>query len=282
MKSLNWHEKPELHEPTVLVGFSGWSDAADAASGAVGYLLEQATQITPIASITSEDFFDFSQTRPEIHISSGVNQGIAWPAIRLNLVRLPDWNGDLVVVDGPEPEFRWPTLTDALVDAFHEIDATSIVLFGSFVGRIAHTLPVPIMAVASDEDLLRENQLLTTDYEGPTGIVGALNAACSSAGFSTLGLWAAIPHYLAANPNPRAMKALLEIASDVTGISIDLDVLEEEAVDFHRQIEAAVAASSDLSEYIAGLEDDADDLIMEPEAGERLVNEIERFLREPD
>ncbi|MDF1594748.1 MAG: PAC2 family protein [Acidimicrobiia bacterium] len=282
MKAFTWHSQPELRDPTVFVGFSGWSDAADAASGAVAYLLEQATDVELLASIGAEEFFDFSQTRPEIHITDGITQGIEWPAIRLSRARLPGADHDLVVVEGPEPEFRWPTLTDHLVDAFHEMEASAVVLFGAFIGRVAHTLPVPIMAVASDETLLKDNQLLATDYQGPTGLVGALNAACSSAGFSTVGLWAAIPHYLAGNPNPRAMMALLEKASEITGIAINLEAIEIEAIAFHRHIEAAVAASTELQEYVGGLEDDADDLIMEPEAGERLVNEIERFLREPE
>jgi predicted ATP-grasp superfamily ATP-dependent carboligase len=188
----------------------------------------------------------------------------------------------LVVVEGPEPEFRWPSLTDHLVDAFHEVGATHVVLLGAFIGRIAHTLPVPIMAVAGDEELIKEHQLLATDYRGPTGIVGVLNTACSNAGLSTVSLWAAIPHYLAANSNPRAMMALLETANGIAGVPLKLEELETEAIDFHRQIEAAVAGSSDLVAYITKLEDDADDLIMEPEAGERLVSEIERFLRDPD
>ncbi len=282
MKAFTWHIQPQLHDPTVFVGFSGWSDAAEAASGAVAYVLEQATDVELLASIDSEEFFDYSQTRPEIHVTDGITRGIEWPEIRLSRARLPGWDGDLVVVDGPEPEFRWPTLTDHLVDAFHEMDATAIVLFGAFIGRVAHTLPVPIMAVASDEGLFKEHQLLSTEYRGPTGIVGALNAACSSAGFSTIGLWAAIPHYLAGNPNPRAMMALLERATEITGVSIDLETIEVEAIAFYRHIEAAVAASVELQEYVGGLEDDADDLIMEPEAGERLVNEIERYLREPE
>jgi len=78
------------------------------------------------------------------------------------------------------------------------------------------------------------------------------------------------------------MMALLEKATEITGVTIDLEVIEAEAIAFHRHIEAAVAASVELQEYVGGLEDDADDLIMEPEAGERLVNEIERYLREPE
>lgn len=282
MKALTWHTQPELSDPTVFVGFSGWSDAADAASGAAAYLVEQATDVELLASVNPEEFFDFTQIRPETEVRAGVNHGLRWPTIQLSRVRMTGWPRDLVVVEGPEPQLRWPTLTDSLVDAFHEMEADSIVLFGSFIGRVAHTLPVPIMAVASDEDILKEHQLLTTDYEGPTGIVGALNAACTSAGFSTIGFWAAIPHYLAANPNPRAMKALLEVASEVSGVRMNLDPLEEEAVTFHHQIEAAVAASDELREYVRQLEDDADELIMQPEAGQQLVDEIERYLREPE
>ena len=282
MKGITWHKKPELRDPTVLIGFSGWSDAADAASGTVDYVLQQASRSELLATVNAEEFYDFTEVRPEIHIVDGTTESVEWPTIRIQSVQLSGWDRDLVVVDGSEPHFRWPTLTDHLIDAFHEIGATQIVLFGAFVGRVAHTLPVPIMAVASDADLVREHQLLSAEYHGPTGIVGALNAACSRAGFPTVGLWAAISHDLAANPNPRAVMALLERAIDLADLPLDLGPIEAEAIEFHQQIEAAVADSPDLAAYIAELEDDADDLIMEPEAGEQLVNEIERFLRDPD
>ena len=78
------------------------------------------------------------------------------------------------------------------------------------------------------------------------------------------------------------MLALLKHSGEITGAVIDLSTLETEAIHFHQQIEAAVSASVELADYVAELENDAEDPIMEPEAGERLVTEIERFLREPD
>lgn len=279
---MTWHLKPELRDPIVFIGLSGWSDAAHAASGAIDYLVEQAVEVTRLASTTAEEFYDFSQTRPEIEIIGGLNHDLTWPTVQLAQVRLPDWEGDIVVVEGPEPELRWPTLIDGLVDAFHAIGAANIVLLGSFIANIAHTAPISIMAVASDPHLTTERNLQEADYQGPTGLVGALNAACSRAGFRTVGLWAAIPHYLAANPNPRAMLALLETARTLTGAELNLDALEAEALSFHRSIEAAVAASTELADYVAELEEGQERHDLEPEAGERLVGEIERFLRDSD
>ena len=282
MKALTWHKEPELNAPVAYVAFSGWSDAADAASGAVQYLIDQSVEVEPLATISGEGLYDFSQTRPETLIIDGINHGIEWPAIQVQELRNPAWQRDLVVVTGPEPEFKWSTVTDHLVDLFHEVGASGVFLLGAFIGRVAHTLPVPIMAVGSDPEVFEEHELLGANYQGPTGIVGVLNAMCTSAGFPTVGLWAAVPHYLAANPNPRAMLALLKRSGEITGAAIDLSALETDAIDFHQQIEAAVSASVELADYVAELENDAEDPIMEPEAGERLATEIERFLREPD
>ena len=58
---------------------------------------------------------------------------------------------------------------------------------------------------------------MASNYEGPTGIVGVLNDAFVRADLDSASLWAAVPHYLAANPNPRAMLALLQRAAALLG-----------------------------------------------------------------
>ncbi len=280
MNGITWQRRPDLTDTTVLVGLSGWSDAADAASGAARYLLDTAESIDLLAYVGDETFFDYSRTRPVIDIEDGITKDLTWPAIRISHVRLPD-SGELVVVEGPEPEFRWPTITRTLVEAFRTLDASGVILLGSFIGSVPHTRPVPVFAVAGNEQLLTEYALVGAEYEGPTGIVGALHHACTMAGLPTIGLWTAIPHYTAANPNPRAMLTHLGLAARITGLDLDLEPLAAQAAEYSRHVDLAVAASEELAGFVAELEEESDQNATAI-PGERLIEEIERFLRHPE
>jgi hypothetical protein len=144
-------------------------------------------------------------------------------------------------------------------------------------------MPVPIVGVVSRPDLLLSHRLVPTDYEGPTGIVGVVNDLAGSSGIEVLSIWAAIPHYLAANPNPKAALALLEHASDAAGVSFDTRALIDEVAEFENRVTTAIAESDELRDYVQDLEMEAKPgLRFDPAAGDQLVDEIEQYLREED
>ena len=99
---------------------------------------------------------------------------------------------------------------------------------GALIAEVSHTLPVPITGLASDEELVEELDLERSSYEGPTGIVGVVHDCCRQVGMSSASLWAAVPHYVAAVPNPKAALALLRRLEGLTGIAVDASELEEE------------------------------------------------------
>ena len=162
------------------------------------------------------------------------------------------------------------------------MDVEEVVLLGAFIGQVPHTKPVPVVGVATDPMLVRKHGLHPSKYEGPTGIIGVLQEACKEVGLPTITLWATTPHYLAANPNPKAMLALLTRCGDVLDMRIDTDELETVAEEFTRRVERAIEASSDLATYVekltqrddSGSDDELDDAVTE-----ELVTEIENFLR---
>src|SRR5205823_3034299 len=76
-------------------------------------------------------------------------------------------------------------------------------------------------------------------YEGPTGIVGVLHHECAKAGISSVSLWASVPHYVAAAPNPKAALALIRSFEGVAGVAVEALDLEESAADYERRVRAA-------------------------------------------
>ena len=202
----------------MVVAFEGWNDACDAASGAATYVLGHFDAAEPFAVLEPEEFFDFQEQRPVVAVDDGGTRSLAWPTTRFYALPLPDRERDLVVVVGHEPHLRWKTFSRRIAQFLADQGAEDALLMGAFIGQVAHTVPVPIIGVATDPAEVQRLGLMTSRYEGPTGIVGVMLEAFREVGMPALSLWAATPHYLAANPNPKAMLALVEQAASILGL----------------------------------------------------------------
>lgn len=273
-------DRPALKSPRALLAFEGWNDACDAASGAAAFLLGQ-YDTEPYAVIEPEEFYDFQEHRPHVLIDEGGTRRLTWPATRSFALDLPTQSHDLVVVTGNEPNHKWKTYTRLLTSLLAESDVELVITLGAFLGQVAHTRPVPIVGVATDPDLLTLHNLPPSSYEGPTGIVGVMLEACREMGIPAISLWAATPHYLAANPNPKAMLALLERAVGVAGVGIDTTELATVADEFDARVDAALERSEEFADYVRQIEEEGAEGPVDPLiAGDQLVSEIEEFLRD--
>jgi len=271
--------KPNLRRPRAILAFEGWNDAADAASGSVSHLVERFTGLEPFAAIDPEEFYDFQAHRPRVKVDDGGTRNLTWPTTRFYGAQLAGQEHDLLLVIGEEPSFRWKTYSRHVTQVLVENDVEFAVVLGAFIGQVTHTMPVPVVGVATDPDMVADLGLMTSSYEGPTGIVGVLLEACREVGLPTLSLWAATPHYLAANPNPKAMLALSKFACDALDLELDLSTLDGLADEFVAKVDNALESSGDLREYVAELES-AGPPVLDPEAGQELLTEIEDFLRD--
>ena len=283
MDSIRRFSKPALRRPRAVVAFEGWNDACDAASGALNYLLSLADANEPFAAIDPEEFFDFQETRPTVHVDEGGMRSLTWPTTKFFAAPRPDDSRDLLLVLGEEPGLRWKTFSRSITQVLVEMDVEEVVLLGAFIGQVPHTRPVPVVGVATDPGLVATHGLLPSTYEGPTGIVGVLQEACKEVGLPAMSLWAAAPHYLAANPNPKAMLALLRRCGEVLDMRIDTDELETVVEEFSRRVERAIESSSDFASYVEDLESQDAHSSVDDELGfasiDELVSEIENFLR---
>ncbi len=283
MDSLSWEgDVPRLRAPILVCAFRGWNDAAAAASTALE-TVASALDAEPIAQVDPEDYFDFQSTRPTISLSAGQARRIDWPRNDLLAVRVPAADRDLVLLDGTEPNLRWRTFSETIATAADALGVEMAITLGALIAEVAHTLPVPITGLASDERLVEELELERSTYEGPTGIVGVLHNRCRRLGMSSASLWAAVPHYVAAVPNPKAALALLRRLEGLTGIAVEARELEEEASSFEEQIDRAVAANPEIADLVGRIEaaqaeqlDDEEEL---PSA-DALAREFQKFLRQ--
>jgi proteasome assembly chaperone (PAC2) family protein len=281
--SLTWEgDLPHLRSPVMVCAFRGWNDAAASASTALT-AVASSLEAEPLASIDPEDFFDFQSTRPQISMDEGQTRRIDWPENSFFAVRVPSADRDLVLLDGTEPNLRWRTFSETIATVADALGVEMIITLGALIAEVSHTLPVPITGLASSAELVEELELERSNYEGPTGIVGVVHDLCRQNGIDSASLWAAVPHYVAAVPNPKAALALLRRLEGLTGIAVEASELEEETTDYEEQIGRAVAANPEIEELVTRIEAEQADLLDDegelPNA-DTLAREFQRFLRQ--
>ncbi|MFK0134559.1 PAC2 family protein [Streptomyces rubiginosohelvolus] len=272
---------PELVDPVMVAAFEGWNDAGDAASTAVGHL-DREWKGEVFAALDAEDYYDFQVNRPTVWLD-GSTRKITWPTTRLSVVRVGgDKPRDLVLVRGIEPSMRWRSFCNEILGFAHELGVEMVVILGALLGDTPHTRPVPVSGVTSDADLARTMDLEETRYEGPTGIVGVLQEACTHAGVPAVSLWAAVPHYVSQPPNPKATLALLNRLEDLIGLRIPLGELPEDARAWQLGVDQLASEDSEVAEYVQTLEEARDTAELPEASGEAIAREFERYLRRRD
>jgi len=284
MDPIVWErEPPVLRSPVLVASFSGWNDAANAASTALG-AIAASVETELIARIDPEEFFDFQANRPTIDISDGRMRGVEWPDNLVVAGRAEGAERDLLIISGTEPSTRWRTFCGAVLDIAERCGVESVVTFGSLIADVAHTRPVPITGLATEDEMIEQLGFEDVAYEGPTGVLGVFHGACRERGMAAASLWAAVPHYAAAVPNPKAGLALLRRLEGMIGIAVEAVELEEAAASFEKQVTQAVSANPEIKEMVERLEEQQDEVAgfaqEEVPSGDAIARDFQRFLRQ--
>ncbi|RKS67937.1 proteasome assembly chaperone (PAC2) family protein [Motilibacter peucedani] len=269
---------PELVDPVLIAAFEGWNDAGEAATGAVEHL-ERVWDASPVAAIDPDDYYDFQVNRPMVSIDDDGTRHVTWPTTRLSWARLPGTGRDVVLVRGIEPNMRWRAFTAEVLALASDLGVEMVVTLGALLADAPHTRPIPVTGSATDAGLARQLGVEVSTYEGPTGIVGVLQDAAGRVGMPAVSLWAAVPHYVAQPPSPKATLALLRGVEDLLDLSIPLGELPEDARAWEHGVDELAAEDSEVADYVRGLEEAKDTAELPEASGEAIAKEFERYLR---
>lgn len=289
MDPLKIHSMPaSFRRPIMILAFTGWNDAAEAATTAARYLTASFSG-ERFAEIDPEEFYHFGLSRPYVRFKAGsdTEREIIWPATEFSIAQSTDLPRDVIVGVAPEPHMRWRTYCETVIGLARRCEVTLVLTLGALLAEVPHTKPVRLVGSASDPELAARFGLRPTRYEGPTGIVGVLNALCRDHEVPAASLWANVPHYISGIENPKASLALVKRVLSLLGAEADLSDLDEAGRQFDQNLKEIVAQNTKIKNYIAKLE--AKDTEEEggatpaqsdlPPASE-LVAEIEQFLRQ--
>lgn len=263
----------------MLAAFGGWNDAGDAASSALEWFVDR-WDLEPFADIDPEEFYDFTATRPEVRMSDD-GRVIDWPTNEFFYGKLPDSDRDVVVLLGVEPQLKWRTFSDLIVEVATDLDASLVVTLGALLAEVPHSRPVNVAGTAYDTAVVERLSLAESHYEGPTGIVGVLHGRCRDAELTSASLWATVPTYVPGSPSPKATLALVEKTAALFDVGVITTDLEIATASYERQIDELVADDEETQAYVAALEQRHDEAI-EPGSPDELIAEVERFLRDND
>jgi proteasome assembly chaperone (PAC2) family protein len=282
---IRFDHSPSLRHPALICAFEGWNDAADAATGALSFLRSR-WQAQPFAHIDPEPFFDFQVRRPHVTLVDGITRKITWPSIDFFQASVPETDRDAILLLGIEPNFRWREFVQQFVQLAQSFEVYLVVTLGALLADVPHTRDIRVVGTAARPEVVQRLQLTASRYEGPTGIVGILHDAMARAGLESVSLWASVPHYVAAGPNPKATAALVKRLGDLIGTKVDTAELEAAGDAWQAKVSELVAGNPEIDAYVHQLEAAMDQPPErgEPDVptGESLVDELERFLREQD
>ncbi len=274
MASVEWFRHPDLRSPVAVIAFSGWGDAGNCSTSAAAHLIAT-IEGDAFALIDPDEFYNFTDTRPQVEFVDSGMRMVHWPRNEFHALHLPD--RDVVVLLGEEPNLRWRAFGEAVAEVLGSISVDRVVLLGAFLGQVPHSRPTPLVGSSANPELLAGHEIASTNYEGPTGIVGVLTQQLGEAGFETMSIWAAVPHYLGGADYPPATYALVRKAGEMLGIDIATSDLAAASIEFRLSVDAALARNEELTQYVRKLEAEIQD---ERDTGGDLVDEIERFLKD--
>jgi len=267
----------EPHEPliapVVIAAFDGWIDAAGASTAAAATIVDAAETI---ATFDDDVLYDYRSRRPVLDIIDGVLTELTWPDLSLRRKQLD--GRDLLVLSGPEPDFRWRELGGEVLETVLRLGVVEWVSIGSIPAAVPHSRPVPILGTASKQGLLGDDVA-----QGPAGLLrvpsaapSTLEMAVTAGGVPAVGFYAQVPHYVG-GPYAAATIALVEHVGRHLGVEVPLGSLPEDAMSQRQRLDTAVEADEDSRAYVARLETAVDDQTLP--SGDDLASEIERFLR---
>ena len=264
----------DMDDPLMVVALDAWVDAGSAATSAATLLAANADLI---AGIDTDSLYDYRSRRPTLRIDDGRPTSLEWP--QLSVVHRRFTSRDVLVLTGPEPDYRWQELSGELVMLAQDLGVSEWLTLGAIPAAVPHTRPVPVLGIESRSGLLRGG--VKPGPQGsmqvPAAAVSVVDMAVAESGLPTLGYFAQVPHYVSGE-YPAAAVALIRAVERHIGEAVTTAVLELEARTIAARLDVAAAADDSTKSYVRRLEEMVDEARLP--SGDELIGEIERFLRE--
>ncbi len=271
---LNIYNRPKLHNPRLLLGFSGWMDGGEVSTGTVKCLIDK-LGAQQFAEIKPKGFYIYSFPgsmeitalfRPHTKIKDGIIESYEIPS---NTFFCSE-KDDLIIFLSKEPNLNWEEFAECIFSVCSEFGVEMIYFIGSVAGLVPHTREPRLFCSVSHAGLKETFQhygVKFANYEGPASIVTYLTANCSKQNIKMVSLVAAIPAYVQGG-NPKCIEAVTRRIAGMLELEIDFDDLMTMSDEFEKKLDDVVQEQPELESNIHKLEEDYDNEIFNNEMGD--------------
>lgn len=282
-------DPPEMHQPHLVVMLTGWIDASGAGAAAME-ALESDCDARPLVSFDDDLYIDYRARRPRLELRSGVSARLVWSSPELLHGR--DSNGaDVLLLNGPEPDMAWHRFAATVAGLAEQFGVRTMSSLGAYPFATPHTRPAAISTTSPSRDVVSSLGFRVSSIDVPAGVAAAIEQTTHDRGIRSVGIWAQVPHYVAAMSYPAASVALLDALELVTGIAVPARDLRRESVLQRERLDRLIESNDEHREMLARLEqafdengNDTNVVVLSDElelrSGEELADEVERFLRD--
>jgi len=258
----------------MVLGFSGWMDGGDASTGTVEYLIGK-LGAEVFAEIEPSEFYLYNFPgpmevaalfRPHTKIAEGKIVDFQEPTSRFYY----DSDTDLILFVGKEPNFRWKEYAACVLGVATQFNVRQLFFVGSVASTVPHTREPRFLCSVSRgrlRGLLQKYGVQPSDYEGPASFVTYLIVQARQRGLEMTSLVAEIPAYVQGR-NVRSIEAVSRKLLAVLGVSIDLDELRAQSLEFAKRLDEVVRGRPELAELIRKIEKDYDKEVLDSQMAE--------------
>jgi hypothetical protein len=265
-----------LTAPALITALDGWVDAGDAATTAASRI---AGDGEVVAEFDIDAILDYRARRPALDIVEGRMAEITWQSLSVRRVPPgPDRPRDLLVLNGPEPDYRWKEFAHDVTEMAVRLGVVESVCLGAIPAMVPHTRPTPVLMTGENRMPTDADPPLPAEFlRVPASAVNLVEMGLAGQGIPSVGFWAHVPHYVAGGYVGGAL-ALVERAAQHLDTTFPLESLVEEALQERLRLDQVVAERPDAQQYLERLEELPDPPAIA--AGEGIAAEVERFLKE--
>ena len=226
------HEEPRtmsndarLNQPWLVAVWPGMGHVALAA----GYYLMAKLGMSLLAEFPAGELFDVDN----VEVKEGLIQSARLPRNRFFVWNDPDQKRDLVIFIGEaQPPLGKFAFCQKLIEFAQDLGVQKLFTFAAMGTLMRPHRPSRVFGAATDADSLAylKGFDLTFLEDGQIGgLNGVLLGAAAQAGLGGACLLGEMPQVFAPVPFPKASLAVLKVFSAMTGITIDMAELSEQA-----------------------------------------------------
>jgi len=264
MSGVKYIEKPNLKNPNLVCGFSGWVDGGESATGTIQYFKKK-LGATGFAEIPIDNYRVFQMPgeeflRPEVKIENGILKNHHIPKNEF-LYAVTGGNNDIILFSGIEPNFNWGEYSEIFVKVIKEFSVKRVYLLGGVLGVIPYTKEPNVSCVCSPPALLVEMKkynVQLASYEGPGSFGTTLIDQCQKRNIQVISLMAVAPYYpeynISISRSSTSIRALVKRLNRLLNLNLNLADLDAEATDMEGKLDFVANQNPEFKEYIAKLE----------------------------